>query len=103
MHLAFVNGPRRPSFTKRRRGAAGRGFQRRTGLWQKGFSSPPPIVGQPPRLLRSSQEHVRRQIREGKLKARRLGTRSWRIDPEDYKAFIDGQVVAPAPDPDGSA
>jgi excisionase family DNA binding protein len=54
-------------------------------------------------LMKCSQEHVRRQIREGKLKARRLGTRSWRIDPEDYKAFIDGQVVAPAPDPDGSA
>lgn len=63
------------------------------------LSDPPPHPSLPPRLLevyevaylmKCSQEHVRRQIREGKLVARRLGTRSWRIDLEDLRAFIKG-------------
>ena len=53
----------------------------------------------PPRLLEvshvahrlsSSQEFVRRLIREGKLAAIRLGTR-WRVDPLDLQAFLDQQ------------
>ena len=39
--------------------------------------------------LKCSQETVRRFIRDGKLKAKRLGWR-WRIKPADLEAFIDG-------------
>lgn len=38
--------------------------------------------------LSAGQGYVRRLIREGKLKAIRLGTR-WRIDPDDLEAYID--------------
>lgn len=44
-------------------------------------------------LLRCSQEHVRRLIREGKLVAIRLGARSYRIEPADLQAFRDRQRV----------
>lgn len=42
--------------------------------------------------LSSSQEFVRKLIRDGKLAAIRLGTR-WRVDPADLQAFIDAQRV----------
>jgi excisionase family DNA binding protein len=44
--------------------------------------------------LKSSQETVLRLIRKRKLAAIRLGTRSWRVDPEDLRAFLDAQRVA---------
>jgi excisionase family DNA binding protein len=43
--------------------------------------------------LKSSQETVRRLIRDRKLAAIRLGTQ-WRIDPVDLQAFLDAQRVA---------
>jgi excisionase family DNA binding protein len=65
-------------------------------------SDPPPFPPPLTRLLevyevayqlKSSQEHVRRLIRDGKLHAIRLGTRSWRIDPADLQTFLDRQRV----------
>jgi excisionase family DNA binding protein len=61
----------------------------------------------PPRLLEvahvahrlsASQEFVRRLIRDGKLKAVRLGKR-WRVDPVDLEAFINKQRTHDAPAP----
>ena len=49
--------------------------------------------------LTSSQETVRRLIRERKLAAIRLGAQ-WRIDPVDLQAFIDAQRVSNARDGD---
>ncbi len=43
--------------------------------------------------LSTSEEYVRRLIRQKKLKAIRLGAR-WRIDPVDLQAFIDRQRTA---------
>jgi excisionase family DNA binding protein len=48
--------------------------------------------------LSSSQEYVRRLIRDGKLAAIRLGTR-WRVDPLDLQAFIERQRHAAKEDP----
>lgn len=48
--------------------------------------------------LSSSQEYVRRLIRERKLAAIRLGRR-WRVDPDDLQAFIDAQRRASTDEP----
>jgi len=59
------------------------------------FFSPPRLleVAHVAHRLSASQEFVRRLIREGKLKAIRIGRR-WRIDPADLEAFIDAQRTA---------
>ena len=44
--------------------------------------------------LRLSHEQVRRLIRDGQLKAIRLGTR-WRVDEKDLEAFIDAHRKYP--------
>lgn len=40
--------------------------------------------------LGTSQEHVRRLLRQKKLPSIRLDTR-WRVDPVDLEAFIDAR------------
>jgi excisionase family DNA binding protein len=61
-----------------------------------------PVPPQVPRLwevhevafyLKANPETVHRLIRERKLPAIRLGTRAWRVDPADLKAFIESQRV----------
>jgi len=49
--------------------------------------------------LKCSQETVLRLIRHRKLAAIRFGSRSWRVDPADLKAFIDAQRVTSREDP----
>jgi excisionase family DNA binding protein len=62
------------------------------------FLSPPRLleVAHVAHRLSASQEFVRRLIREGKLRAIRIGRR-WRVDPADLEAFIDQQRTAGEP------
>lgn len=51
--------------------------------------------------LSASQEYVRRLIRDGKLRAIRLGTR-YRVDPVDLQTFIDAARSGCAGQGDGA-
>jgi excisionase family DNA binding protein len=61
-----------------------------------GLPVPPPVphlweVHEVAVFLRMNPETVRRLIRARELPAIQVGTRSWRVDPADVKAFVDAR------------